>query len=128
MKLNEFLDDLKEAIPEYEIPEYDSGELKDAIVAEKPDLALKKTFGEAFWPKIQRWLDQRLKGINVPPEASNYVGGPLKYKLDQYLQKEEGNEQEYEENVEALVREILESIEEWGKKVVKDPNLPPPKM
>jgi hypothetical protein len=112
---------------EYEIPEYDQGALIDALMSEKPDIELKTVFGEAFYPKVMRWLDLRLKKIKVPDEAKNYVGGSLKYKLDQYLEKD-NEEDAYEENAETLSREILNAINEWDKKVIKDMNLPAPKL
>jgi len=112
---------------EYKVPEYDQGALIDAIVSEKPDIEIKKVFGEAFYPKIARWLNERLKKIKVSPEATNYVGGPLKYKLDAYLEKNK-DEETYQENAETLSREILSAIKDWDKKVVKDINLPEPKL
>ena len=112
---------------DYEVPEYDQGALIDALMADKPDLELKTVFGEAFWPKVLRWLNLRLKKIKASLESNNYIGGPLRYKLDQYLEKGE-DEDVYEENAETLSREILGSIEEWNKKVVKDMNLPEPKL
>ena len=126
MNLNEFLNDLKEAVSQYEIPEYDEGSLVEALMAEKPELDLEDVFGEAFYPKVERWLNLRLKNIAVPAEARNYVGGPLKYKLDQYLKADEVSDEEYKENAESLAREILQAIEKWDKKVVKDEELPPP--
>lgn len=126
MKLNEILDGLHEAIPEYEIPEYDEGALIEALISKKPELKLKEVFGEAFYPKVKRWLDAKFKNLKTPKEATNYVGGIFKYKLDIYMQKEEVSEDEYQNNSESLTREILQAIEEWGKKVVKDQELPPP--
>jgi len=126
MKLNEFLDNLHEAIPEYEIPEYDEGALIEALVFEKPELKLKEVFGEAFYPKVKRWLDAKFKNLKAPKEATNYIGGIFKYKLDTYLQKEEVSEDEYQNNSELLTREILQAISEWSKKVVKDQELPLP--
>jgi hypothetical protein len=124
MKFNKAL---REAVPEYEIPEYDEGALVDALMSNKPALDLKEVFGEAFYPKIIRWLEKRLKKINVPPEVTNYVGGPLKYKFDTYLEKNK-DEDTYRDNAEVLSREILKAIEEWGKKVMKDNDLPEPKF
>lgn len=126
MKLNEILDGLHEAIPEYEIPEYDEGALIEALISKKPELKLKEVFGEAFYPKVKRWLDAKFKNLKTPKKATNYVGGIFKYKLDIYMQKEEVSEDEYQNNSESLTREILQAIEEWGKKVVKDQELPPP--
>jgi len=126
MKLNEFLDGLHEAIPKYEIPEYDEGALVDALTPEKPELKLKEVFGEAFYPKVKRWFDAKFKKIKAPKEATNYVGGIFKYKLDTHLQKEEVSEDEYQNNAEALARELLQAIDEWDKKVVKDHELPLP--
>ena len=126
MKLNEFLEGLHEAIPQYEIPEYDESALVEALVAEKPELEIEEVFGEAFYPKIKRWLDEKLKNVEAPKEAKNYVGGIFKYKIDTYLQKDEVSEDEYQNNAEALAREILQAVEEWNKKVVKDQELPKP--
>jgi len=124
MKLNEFLNDLKEAIPEYEIPEYDEGALVDSLKAEKPEIQIKNVFGEAFYPKVKRWLDNKFNAIKTPKDVDNLVGGEFKYKLDTYLKKEEVSEDEYNTNAETLAREILSAVEEWDKKVVKDQELP----
>lgn len=123
-KLNEFLDDIREEIPEYEIPEYDEGALVDAIKSEKPDIQLKEVFGEAFYPKVIRWFNDKLKAINTPEDVDNLVGGEFKYKLDTYLKKEEVSEDEYNTNAETLARELLGATDEWSKKVVKDQELP----
>lgn len=123
-KLNEFLDDLREEVPEYEIPEYDEGALVDALKSEKPDIQLKKVFGEAFYPKVKRWLDDKFKPIDTPEDVDNLVGGEFKFKLDTYLKKEEAPEDEYNTNAETLARELLNAVDEWGKKVVKDQELP----
>jgi len=126
MKLNEFLNGLHEVIPEYEIPEYDEGALIDALTSEKPELQLKEVFGESFYPKIKRWFDTKFKKTKIPEEATNYIGGIFKYKLDIHLQKEEVSDDEYQNNIETLSRELLQAIGKWGKKVIKDQELPPP--
>lgn len=127
-RLNEFLNDLREEVPDYEIPEYDEGALIDALVAEKPDIQLQNVFGEAFYPKIKRWLDKKLANIKVPEDVDNLVGGEFKYRLDTFLKKEDVSEDEYGDNAEILSREILQAIDEWDKKVVKDQDLPAPKV
>ena len=123
-KLNEFLEDLREEVPEYEIQEYDEGSLVDALKSEKPELQLKKVFGEAFYPKVKRWLDDKFSSISAPEDVDNLIGGEFKFKLDTYLKKDEGPEDEYNTNAETLARELLNAVDEWGKKVVKDQELP----
>ena len=125
-RLDEFLNDLREEIPDYEIPEYDEGALIDALQAEKPQPDLKEVFGEAFYPKVMRWLSEKLRPIDTPEDVDNLVGGPLRYKLDVYLKKDEVSEDEYHSNTEILARELLQAIDKWNDKVVKDPNLPAP--
>ncbi len=123
-RLNEFLKNIKEEIPEYEIPEYDEKALQDALISNKPEVDLKEVFGEAFYPKVERWLNNKFKKIKTPDDASNYIGGEFKYKLDLYLKKDNVGEPEYKDNAETLSRELLNSIEEWSLKVVKDKELP----
>lgn len=123
-RLDEFLKGLKEEVPEYEIPEYDEKALRDAIMDNKPELELEEVFGEAFYPKVERWLNNKLKKIKIPSDAGNYIGGEFKYKLDIYLKKDDEAPDMYEDSVETLARELLNSIEEWKMKVVKDPELP----
>lgn len=124
MKLNDILED----IDDYKIPEYDEGALTDALMSDKPEFNMKDVFGEAFYPKIERWLKEKLKNIKVPKEGQNYMGGELRYKLDQYLQKEDVSENEFKNNAKILTREILQAIESWSKKIIKDQELPKPTL
>lgn len=128
MKLNEFIDRLNEVVPDYEIPEYNVGSLIDALTANKPYLALEEVFGEAFYPKVKRWLDDRLKNVKAPKDADNLVGGEFGAKLDTFLQKETTSNDEYRDNAELLAREILNAIKEWDKRVVKPQDLPEPRF
>lgn len=108
-------------LSKFEIPEYNEEDIEDALKSNKPEVELKEVFGADFWPKVQRWLNQELKDIKITKEDANVIGGPLRAKLNVYLEKEE---QSYEENVKSLTRAIINAYKSWSEKQVKDKDLP----
>lgn len=128
MRLEKFLKQLKEEVPDYQIPEYDQGSLIDALMADKPELELEEVFGESFYPKVKRWLDNKLKNVRIPSNASNLVGGKFGAKLDNFLEKNEVSDEEYRDNAATLAREVLNAIEEWDNMVIKPMDLPEPRF
>lgn len=117
MKLHEVIDDLSGI----EIAEFDSASVRDALSSEKPEVKLKNAFGEAFWPKIKRWLDKKLKSIKISKEEEDLIGAPLRPKLEKYLKKDSD---QYEANIETLIREISNVYNEWKDEEFKDKDLP----
>lgn len=124
MKLNDILEQVY-ALADTELPQFNQTEILEAIISDKPLVALKNVFPRDFYPKVVRWLERKLKDIEVSKEAENEVGGTFKAKLDKYLEKETVY---YESNAEALVRELISSYEEWDEKVVKPKELPDVKL
>lgn len=123
-KLSDLLKEINsaEAMPKFELPQYNEGDIIQAFMSEKPDVELRDVFGDEFWPKVQRWLNIELKDVKVDKGANNLVGGPLRAKLDIYLEKDDSTT--YPENVKALARALQNSYKKWNEKEIKDKDLP----
>lgn len=120
MKLNDIFEQVY-ALADTEIPQFNQTEIVEAIVANKPLVALKNVFPRDFYPKVVRWLERKLKDVEAPEDSENELGGTFKGKLDKYLEKDTIH---YESNAQALVRELIKAYEEWDEKVVKPKDLP----
>lgn len=123
-KLSDLLNEINaaEAMPKFELPQYNESDIIQAFMSDKPEVELRDVFGDEFWPKVLRWLNIELKDIKVNKSANNLVGGPLKAKLDIYLEKDDA--QLYQENAKALSRALQNSYKKWNEKEIKDKDLP----
>lgn len=121
MKLNDILLEQAYALADTEIPQFNQTEIGEAIMAKKPFVELKNVLPRNIYPKVVRWLKEKLKDIKAPKGSENEIGGELKGKLDKFLEKDTIH---YESNVRALVRELMRAYEEWEEKLTKPEDLP----
>jgi hypothetical protein len=120
MKLNDILNELEE-LEDKEHIAFAEEDIESAIMADDPYNELKKVFPRELLPKVYRWLERKLKKVKVPEEAENLEGGEFGAKLDKYLEKDSND---YEENVELLVRELLASYDKWEEYKTKPRDFP----
>lgn len=104
-----------------ELTTYNEDDIKDALSAEKPEIALKKVFGMSFWPKIQRYLESELKVVRLDKADKNLIGGELKARLNIFLEK---GTPRFEENLKAMTRGIVNSYKKWNEMQNKSTDLP----
>lgn len=105
-------------------PQYNKSDIIDAITSDNPEVNLKKVFPKDFLPKVMRWLKDKLDDVKIDQKkAERMKGGELRAKLDKYLQANKGDDN-YEDNAEMLVRELLNSIDKWSEYETKPKDLP----
>jgi hypothetical protein len=104
-----------------ELTTYNEDDIKGALSAEKPEIELKKVFGMSFWPKIQRYLENELKVVNLDKADKNLIGGELKARLNIFLEK---GTPRFEENLKAMTRGIVNSYKRWSEMQNKSMDLP----
>lgn len=114
---------LEQELENKEFMQYNEEEIEDAISSDNPYSELKKVFPRDFLPKVMRWIEKKIKNVEVTDKSKNLEGGEFRAKLDKYLDKDKGDEA-YNNMVEMLVRELLHSIEKWNEYETKPKDLP----
>lgn len=114
---------LEQELENKEFMQYNEEEIEDAISSDNPYSELKKVFPRDFLPKVMRWIEKKIKNVEITDKSKNLEGGEFRAKLDKYLDKDKGDEA-YNNMVEMLVRELLHSIEKWNEYETKPKDLP----
>lgn len=104
-------------------PQYNESEIIDALMSDEPYINLKRIFERDFFPKVIRWIEQKIKKIKPQKNAEKLKGGEFGARLGKYLDKDKG-EQQFESNAEMLTRELLNSIDKWNDYETKPKDLP----
>jgi len=114
---------LEQELENKELMRYNEEEIEGAIASDNPYSELKKVFPRDFFPKIIRWIEQKIKDIEIKEKDKNVEGGEFKAKLDKYLDEPKG-QKTYENMIKLLVRELMRSIEKWEEYETKPKDLP----
>jgi hypothetical protein len=120
-----FGDILSEIIIQDKIPDFDVDAIVEALLSNSPEDGLYEVFEDEWYPKIYRWLEEKLKNVKPTLEWKEKKISEFHAKLATYLEIDTNDSID---NAKILAREIINSYEDWNEYDVKIKDLPKPKI
>ncbi len=97
-------------------PDWNMSEIVEALASENQADGLRQVFGANFYPKVFRWLSEKLRSVVASKEWKEKKPNEFDAKLNTYLKAGTGR---YEDNAKILAREIMRAYEDWKEYEIK---------